>query len=170
MLSKKGRLIFSSTVVAYWGIAWIIAVAIPSLGALFTLVGAAFILQFTYTFPPILLLGHWMQLDAMKADSPWRPGMVPGSNRIDTWRQKSRWIRGFKKYWYLKSLLVRLTTHAVNKHKLTDLSRLLYLLQPLLIVHWVSMPGSRLLSYLLPEGLASRCPAVHRMHHRRRQR
>jgi hypothetical protein len=42
MLSKKGRLLFSSTVVVYWGIAWIISVAIPSLGALFTLVGAAF--------------------------------------------------------------------------------------------------------------------------------
>lgn len=109
MLSKKGRLIFSSTVVVYWAVAWIIAVAVPSLGALFTLVGAAFILQFTYTFPPILLLGHWMQLDAMKADNPWRPGMVPGSNRIDTWRQKSRWVRGFKRYWYLKSLLVRLS-------------------------------------------------------------
>ena len=115
MLSKKGRLIFSGSVVLYWALAWIIAVAIPSLGALYTLIGAGFILQFTYTFPPVLLLGHWMQLDAMKADAPWTPGMAPGSNRIYTWKQKSRWVRGFKKYWYLKSLLVRFDSHAVTE-------------------------------------------------------
>lgn len=108
LLSNKGRLIWAVTVCCYWIIAWVIGSAIPNITALVTLVGAACILQFTYTFPPILLLGHWMQMDAMKADNPWTPGVEPGSNRIDTWKDKSRWIRGFKRYWYVKVFLVSL--------------------------------------------------------------
>lgn len=108
MLSIRGRWIWTATVCAYWAVAFIIGSAIPNITALVTLVGAACILQFTYTFPPALLLGYWMQRDAMKADNPWAPGMQPGSNRIDTWRDRSRWVRGFKNYWYLKSILVRL--------------------------------------------------------------
>lgn len=110
MLSSKGRYYWSATVIAYWALAWVIGSAIPSINALVTLVGAACILQFTYTFPPILALGFWMQIDAGKADNPWAPGMAPGSNRIDTWRDKSRWIRGLQRYWYVKVLLVSTTS------------------------------------------------------------
>lgn len=106
MASAKSRLLWSVSVIAYWVVAWILGSAIPNLVALITLVGSAFILQFTYTFPPILLMGYWMQRDAMKADGEWRPGMAPGSTRIDTWRDMSRWKRGFKKYWYIKLFLV----------------------------------------------------------------
>ncbi len=106
MLTSKGRILFGTTVTAYWGLAWVIGVAIPSLSALVTLVGTLFILQFTYTFPPALCLGYWMQLDAAKADNAWDPSMAPGANRVDTWKQKSRWVRGFKKYWYVKAFLV----------------------------------------------------------------
>lgn len=108
MFSNRGRFYWSATVTGYWVLAWVIGSAIPNLVALVTLVGAACILQFTYTFPPILLLGHWMQCDAMKADHPWSPGMTPGSTRIDTWRDKSRWVRGFRNYWYAKLVLVLL--------------------------------------------------------------
>jgi len=106
MFSDKGRWYWSATVIAYWAVAWLIGTAIPSINALVTLVGAACILQFTYTFPPILALGYWVQIDAGKADNPWAPGMAANSNRIDTWRDKSRWVRGFKKYWYVKVFLV----------------------------------------------------------------
>ena len=118
MLTTRGRMIFSSTVFAYWGLAWVIAVAVPSIAALITLVGAMFILQFTYTFPPLLALGYWMQRDAMREDGRWEPGMAPASNRIDTWKQASRWKRGFKRYWYAKSFLVSpllVSTHASDK-------------------------------------------------------
>lgn len=50
-----------------------------------------------------------MQKDAIAGDRPWEPGMVPGSNRVDTWKQASRWRRGFKPYWYIKTFLV--STH-----------------------------------------------------------
>ncbi|KAF7969159.1 hypothetical protein HWV62_28208 [Athelia sp. TMB] len=108
LVTTRGRIYWSTSVIVYWALAWVIGSAIPNITALVTLVGAACILQFTYTFPPILLLGHWMQRDAMKADQPWAPGMAPGSNRVDTWKDASRWKRGFAPYWYYKVVLVLL--------------------------------------------------------------
>ena len=113
MFSPRGRWYWSATVIAYWLVAWILGSAIPSINALVTLVGAACILQFTYTFPPVLALGYWVQIDAGKADNPWAPGMAAKSNRIDSWRDKSRWVRGFKKYWYVKVFLVS-TSHLID--------------------------------------------------------
>lgn len=106
LVSKNGRIFWACTVVGYWAVAWIVGSAIPNITALITLVGAACILHFTYTFPPILLLGYWVQVDASKADNAWTPGMVPLSNRVDSWKNKSRWVRGLKKYWYAKVFLV----------------------------------------------------------------
>ncbi|RSH78012.1 uncharacterized protein EHS24_002463 [Apiotrichum porosum] len=111
--SKKGMFVWPWLVIAYWAFAWVIGSAIPSISSLVTLIGAACILQFTYTFPPILLLGFWMQKDAIKGDRPWEPGMEPWSNRIDTWRDSSRWKRGFRKYWYVKACLFLLFLCAV---------------------------------------------------------
>ncbi|KAJ7863579.1 hypothetical protein B0H13DRAFT_2354109 [Mycena leptocephala] len=49
---------------------------------------------FTYTFPPLFMLGLDMQLDAMTEDEAFTtPGVTP--KRIDTWRDLSRWKRGF---------------------------------------------------------------------------
>lgn len=105
LTSKRGGYIWSFLVIFYWAIAWVIGSAIPNISALSTLIGAACILQFTYTFPPLLLLGWWMQKDACEGDNPWEPGMAKWQNRIDTWRQGSRWKRGLRKYWYAKVFL-----------------------------------------------------------------
>ncbi|KAF2485816.1 transmembrane amino acid transporter protein-domain-containing protein [Neohortaea acidophila] len=112
-LAGRGRLYFALTVIVYWAVAYVIAVTIPFLSALVTIVGALFILQFTYTFPPLLCVGFWMQIDALKGDRPWEPGMVPGSNRVDTWKDKSRWSRGFSKFWYAKAFLILMFVAAV---------------------------------------------------------
>ncbi|RSH93075.1 hypothetical protein EHS25_007428 [Saitozyma podzolica] len=106
--SSKGRWYWSASVIVYWAVAWILGSAIPNITSLVTLIGAACILQFTYTFPPILLCAYWMQIDAMKGDTQWQPGMAPGSGRVDTWRNASRWKRGFRPYWYLKTFLILL--------------------------------------------------------------
>lgn len=103
--SKRGSYLWSILVIFYWAIAWVIGSAIPNISALSTLIGAACILQFTYTFPPLLLLGWWMQKDACEGDRPWEPGMAKWQNRVDTWRQGSRWKRGLKKHWYVKVFL-----------------------------------------------------------------
>lgn len=104
--SKRGSFYWVFLVIGYWCICWVIGCAVPNISALVTLVGAACILQFTYTFPPLLLLGWWIQKDAIEGDHPWQPGMAPWSNRIDSWRNKSRWKRGFRKYWYAKVFLI----------------------------------------------------------------
>lgn len=104
--NARSTLYWSATVCGYWTVAWVIGSAIPNITDLNTVVGAACILQFTYTFPSALLVGHWVQRDAIKGDNHWEPGVAPWSNRVDTWRDWSRWRRGFKPYWYAKFALV----------------------------------------------------------------
>lgn len=63
----------------------------------------------TYTFPPILWLAYLCQQDAMKGEEVWQPGMPYGSNQRDTWRNLSRWRRGFGgKLWWFKIILILL--------------------------------------------------------------
>jgi hypothetical protein len=50
------------------------------------------IMQFTYTFPPLLRLGYDVISDAMVADEPYDPHLGR-YQRIDSWNQWSRWKR-----------------------------------------------------------------------------
>jgi hypothetical protein len=58
-------------------------------------------MQFTYTSPAILYLGMHIQEDAVHPDETFDPatGVV---NRIDTWKDLSRWKRGLANQWYIK--------------------------------------------------------------------
>lgn len=59
-----------------------------------TFVGAACILQFSYTFPPILLVGFNCQKDAMLPEEEFNP-LTGETKRVDEgWK---RWMRGYKK-------------------------------------------------------------------------
>ena len=72
--------------------AFVVASAIPQIQSIVALIAAVAIMQFTYTFPPILRFGYDVITDAMAADKPYVPGN--GSRgRVDTWRQWSRWKR-----------------------------------------------------------------------------
>lgn len=114
LTTRHGSIIWSITMSLYWVFAWVVGSAVPNLNALVTLIGAACILQFTYTFPPILLLGFWVQKDAIVGDRPWQPGQPAWSNRVDTWRDVSRWKRGFALYWYAKVGLVLIFLAALS--------------------------------------------------------
>ncbi|GAA5935830.1 uncharacterized protein JCM15063_001818 [Sporobolomyces koalae] len=93
LMSRRGHLIWAPLVVVYWGIAFVVGSAIPSVGTLSGLVAAACIFQFSYTFPPALMLGYMMHEDAMVLDEPFTtPGVAP--RRRDTWTSMSRWSRG----------------------------------------------------------------------------
>jgi len=93
-MSVKGRIIWTVLIPVYWAIAFVIGTGVPAIGALSGLIAAVCIFQFTYTFPPLLMLGLDMQLDAMTEDEAFTtPGVTP--KRIDTWRDLSRWKRGF---------------------------------------------------------------------------
>jgi len=102
LLTAKGRLIWIGMVFAYWSISFVVASAIPQIQTITGLIAAVAILQFSYTFPPLLRLGYDVITDAMAADAPYVPGQG-ARGRVDTWRQWSRWKRGlFGGRWYYK--------------------------------------------------------------------
>ncbi|GAA5898422.1 uncharacterized protein JCM6883_001018 [Sporobolomyces salmoneus] len=108
LMTKRGHVLWVPMVILFWGAAFVIGSAIPSVGTLSGLVAAACIFQFSYTFPPALLLGLLMKIDAMGLDEPFTtPGVAPRQH--DTWRSLSRWRRGAflggSKRVVLKSLL-----------------------------------------------------------------
>ena len=72
--------------------AQIIGTAIPQVQTIQALVGAAFLLQFSYTLPPIMQFAFDVQADASKGDGVYAPGVGP--QRADTWKDWSRWKRG----------------------------------------------------------------------------
>ena len=78
----------------YWTLAWILAAAIPQISNLTSFVGAACILQFSYTFPPLLLVGYNIQKDAVLPEEEFNP-RTGKAVRVDSgWK---RWVRGYKK-------------------------------------------------------------------------
>ncbi|PNS18845.1 hypothetical protein CAC42_5384 [Sphaceloma murrayae] len=85
--SKKGKYLWAGIVPIYWTVAFIIAAAIPNFSGLTSVVAAACILQFTYTFPPLLYLGYALKRDTLRHlglapstnhSSPNRPNTQPG--------------------------------------------------------------------------------------------
>lgn len=67
--------------------------SIPQLETVAGLISAIAIMQFSYTFPSLLLLAWWMHKDAMAGDGKFTP--YTGPQRIDSWKQWSRWRRAF---------------------------------------------------------------------------
>lgn len=92
--SKKGKWIFVFFVPVYWALAFIIAAAVPQISYLSAFVGAAMILQFSYTFPPFLALGFNCIKDSMGPGEGFDPSTGIVVRKDDGWK---RWLRGFKK-------------------------------------------------------------------------
>ncbi|KAF8071821.1 hypothetical protein FPV67DRAFT_1667278 [Lyophyllum atratum] len=104
LMSRKGRVIWSTMVIAYWALAFIIGSAIPQVQTITGLIAAIAIMQFSYTFPLFLRVGYDVITDAMTADEAFAPGKG-ASGRVDNWSQWSRWKRGlFSGRWYFKLL------------------------------------------------------------------
>ncbi|KAI9284903.1 transmembrane amino acid transporter protein-domain-containing protein [Umbelopsis sp. AD052] len=102
MASLAGRITWTFLVLGYWAFAFVIASAIPQFSNISSLVAAVCILQFTYTFPPLLMLGYEVQRDAIATDEyideqTGQPGQLQ-----DTWSSWSRWKRGLTRRWYVK--------------------------------------------------------------------
>lgn len=97
---KAGKLLWVALVPAYWGIAFVLAASIPNFSYLSGLVAAVCILQFTYTFPPLLMLGCDIQYHAIRVDEGegFDPTTGITMRRDDGFK---RWVRGAKKYWYV---------------------------------------------------------------------
>ncbi|KAJ7205342.1 transmembrane amino acid transporter protein-domain-containing protein [Mycena haematopus] len=117
LMTGRGRITWSCLVIVYWSVAFILGSAIPSVGALTGLLAAMGFFHFTYTFPPLMMLGLDLQIDAAIADEPFQtPGVAP--KQIDTWRQLSRWKRAFvaggrkRFYWKITNVLYLLASLA----------------------------------------------------------
>ncbi|KAF8325342.1 transmembrane amino acid transporter [Amanita rubescens] len=90
-MTRKGRIVWTT---------FVIGAAIPQVGTITGLIGAIAIMQFSYTFPPLLIFGYSVITDAAREDHPHVPGSG-GKGRIDSWRDWSRWKRGlFGGPWY----------------------------------------------------------------------
>jgi len=77
----------------YWILAMIVAGAVPQIAYLISFIGAACIIQFSYTFPAILTVGFNCQKDAILPDEEFDPTTGPVRNDHG-WK---RWMRGYRK-------------------------------------------------------------------------
>jgi len=99
LTTRKGKILWVAMVPVYWAFAFIIASAIPQISNISGLVAAACILQFTYTFPPLLMLGFEIKQHAMLEGEGYNP-VTKQVTRHDSGMR--RWTRGMKHQWYLK--------------------------------------------------------------------
>ncbi|KAL8666944.1 MAG: hypothetical protein Q9168_007387 [Polycauliona sp. 1 TL-2023] len=92
---KTGKLLWVAIVPIYWGLAFVVAAAIPSISNLSGLIAAVCILQFSYTFPPLLMLFHCAQRDAIQEGIEGFDPATGQTTRRDS--GMSRWMRGLRK-------------------------------------------------------------------------
>ena len=91
--TRTGALVWAVIVPAYWGLAFVIATAIPQVSNLGGLIAAACVLQFSFTFPPALLVGYHVQRDALLPGEGWDPATGVLVRHDRGW---VRWWRGYR--------------------------------------------------------------------------
>ncbi|KAI0846056.1 transmembrane amino acid transporter protein-domain-containing protein [Daldinia vernicosa] len=93
LTTRTGKIWWAALIPLYWAIAFIIAAAVPQFSYIVGLVGALFILSFTYTFPAWLAIGYWVKKDAMIEGEERFDPATGTYNCVDHgWK---RWRRGF---------------------------------------------------------------------------
>ncbi|OAP65406.1 hypothetical protein AYL99_01378 [Fonsecaea erecta] len=99
LTSKPGKYLFSAIVPVYWSVAFIVAAAIPDYFGFVSVIAAFCIVQFSYSFPPIIHLAYTMQRNSM------RPGEGFNEHTGQTTRSDhgiKRLIKGFfADRWYI---------------------------------------------------------------------
>lgn len=94
LTTKSGKIIWAIIVPIYWSIAFIVAASIPAFFGLVSVVAAFCIIQFCYSFPPILAIGFFMKKNAIRADAG--EGFQPTTGQIvHEGTFVSRHMRGF---------------------------------------------------------------------------
>ena len=92
--SSKGKLIWIIFVPLYRIVALVLTASIPQITNFQSFVGAACVLQFTYIFPPFLVIGFKTQRDAILQEDTFDPA----TGRVThVYSSLKRWIRGYKK-------------------------------------------------------------------------
>lgn len=117
--TKTGKMIWVALIPVYWSLAYVVSAAIPNFFGLSALVASLCILQFTYTFPPMLYLGYAIKNGAVLPGEGFDPatGQV---TQLD--RGPKRWLRGFWKNrfllntWHLIFFLGSMVTAALGAY------------------------------------------------------
>ncbi|KAI1370835.1 transmembrane amino acid transporter protein-domain-containing protein [Hypoxylon crocopeplum] len=95
LTTTTGKLWWAALIPIYWSVAFIVGAAVPQFSYIVGLVGALFILSFTYTFPAWLAVGYWIKKDAMIEEEERFDPVTNTYNYVDHgWK---RWRRGFMK-------------------------------------------------------------------------
>lgn len=101
LTTRGGKICFAILVPIYWVTAFVIAAAIPDYFGFVSIIAAFCVVQFSYSFPPILFLGYLMQKSAIRAGM--NEGFDPATGetkRLD--KGIKRWVRGFyADKWYV---------------------------------------------------------------------
>ncbi|KIW99095.1 uncharacterized protein Z519_00758 [Cladophialophora bantiana CBS 173.52] len=93
--TTRGKQLFAVLVPVYWTLAFVICSAIPNITNFSALIASACVTQFTYTFPPILMLGFAAQKDAYLPGESFDP-TTGRTVRHDNGMK--RWVRGLKQH------------------------------------------------------------------------
>jgi hypothetical protein len=92
LTSRKGKILWVIITPVYWTVAFIIAAAIPNFFGLTALIAALCIMQFSYTFPPMLHLGYALKEGAFLEGE----GFDPATGQVTRHDAGiKRWVRGF---------------------------------------------------------------------------
>jgi hypothetical protein len=96
---RSGKLIWVGIIPIYWAVAFVIGAAIPDFSGFTGIVAATCILNFTYTFPPMLHFGYAVLRNASEKE----PGFDPASGVVDVQdRGLKRWSNAFfGTRWYM---------------------------------------------------------------------
>jgi len=92
LTTKPGKIAWIILIPIYWVIAYVIGAGIPDFIGLTSVVAAFCILQFTYTFPPMLAVAYMCKKNAMRADEGFDPA-TGAVRRSDSGFK--RFLRGF---------------------------------------------------------------------------
>lgn len=103
IVTKKGKMLWLILGPIYWIVAFLVAAAVPNLNGIVSLVGAVFMMNFTYTFPGLMFLSWKIHKAAELPGEGFNP-----ATRITTRHDDGvkRWMRGYKKTWYFSTPMV----------------------------------------------------------------
>lgn len=112
LTTRAGKIAWAFLIPVYWGIAFVLAAGIPNFAGLTSVVAAFCILQFTYTFPPMLSVAYWMKKYALQAGEGYDP--VSGHTTLSDAGFR-RMVRGFMaQRWYVNVFNVLYTGGALT--------------------------------------------------------
>lgn len=92
LTNKTGKFLWVALIPIYWAVAFVLAAGIPNFSGLTSVVAAFCILQFTYTFPPMLATLYWIKEAAMQDGEGFDPAT---GNTVRHDGGIKRFIRGF---------------------------------------------------------------------------